>query len=106
MTRYQPNYYKIERIPLPLTISEHHKDVQLYINFFFVKGYPFFATKSEKLNLFTSHPCKSRSTAQINTVLYMVLEKYDEHCFNVTIIHGDNKSNIAQLEEYVLPILV
>ena len=99
MTRFQPNSYKIERIPLPLPISEHHKDVQLYINLFFVNGYPFLATKSEKLNSVTSHRRKSRSTAQITKVLDMVLDKYDKLGYNVTIVLGDNEFNIAKLKE-------
>ena len=36
----------------------------------------------------------------------MVIEKYDAHEFNVTIIHGDIEFNIAQLKEYLVPILV
>ena len=38
MKRYPKNSDNIERIPLPLPISEHHKDVQLYIDLFFVNG--------------------------------------------------------------------
>ena len=40
MKRYQPKSDKIEHIPLPLPISEHHKYVQLYISLIFVNGYP------------------------------------------------------------------
>ena len=36
----------------------------------------------------------------------MVLDKYYARGFNVTIIYGDNEFNIAQLKEYLLPILV
>ena len=36
----------------------------------------------------------------------MVLDKYDARGFNVTIIHGDNEFNIAQLKECPLPVLV
>ena len=98
MTRYQPNSDKIERVPLPLPISEYHKDVQLYINFFFVNGCPFLAIKLAKLNFFTAHPCKSRSTAQIKKIFDMLLEKYDACGFNLTIVHGNNEFNIAQLK--------
>ena len=44
----------------------------------FVNGYPFLTTKSSKLNFLTGHPCKSRSTSQIKTVLDMVLNKYND----------------------------
>ena len=33
-TRIKTKGSKIERIPLPLPISKHHKDLQLYIEFF------------------------------------------------------------------------
>ena len=33
-TRIKTKGSKIERIPLPLPISKHHKDLQLYIDFF------------------------------------------------------------------------
>ena len=69
-------------------------------------GYPFLATKSAKLNFVTTHPYKSISTAQIKTVLDVVLEKYDASGFNLTIIHVYNEFNIAQLKEYPLPVLV
>ena len=90
MKQYQLKPDRIERIPLPLPISEHHKDVQLYIDLFFVNGYPFLATISAKLNFITANPCKSRSTAKIKTVLDMVIDKYYARSFNVIIIHGDN----------------
>ena len=106
MTRYQPKSDKIKRIPLPLPIPEHHKDVQLYINFLFVNGYPIIANKPEKLNSVTAHTFKSKPTARIKTVLDMVIDKYDAHGFNVTIIYRDNEFNIATLKEYLLPILV
>ena len=98
MKQYQLKPDRIERIPLQLPISEHHKDVQLYINLFFVNGYPFLATKSEKLNSVTSHRRKSRSTAQITKVLDMVLDKYDKLGYNVTIVLGDNEFKIAKLK--------
>ena len=36
----------------------------------------------------------------------MVLDKYDAHGFNVTIVHGDNEFKMSQLKYYLLPILV
>ena len=106
MKRYQPNSDRIEHIPMSLPILEHHKDIQLYIYFFFVNGYPFLATKSANLNFVTDHPCKSRSTVQIKTVLDMVLETYDARGFNLTIIRGENGFTVAKFKDYLLPIIV
>ena len=74
MTRYQPKPDKIERIPLSLPIPEHHKYVQIYIDLFLVNGYLFLATKSERLDFVTAHQCKSIFSAQIKTVLDIVLD--------------------------------
>ena len=98
MKRYQPNSGRIERTALPLPISEHHKYVKLYIDFFFVNVYPFLDTKSAKWNFVTANPYKSRYTSKIRTVLDMVLDKYDDCDFNVTTTYGDNEFKIAKLK--------
>ena len=66
MVRKQPPGHKIESVPLPLEISNHHKELQLYIEFFYVNIYPFLATKTGKVNFITATPMKSRST---NTII-------------------------------------
>jgi hypothetical protein len=106
MTRQKPQSVKIERIPLPLPISKHHKNLQLYVDFFFVNGYPFLATKSAKVNFITAQPVTSRSTAQIIKHIDTVINKYEARGFTITAIHGDNEFNINDLKKHVLPTLV
>ena len=55
-TRVKPKGANIEIVPLPLPIYKHHKDIQLYIDFFFVNGYPFLETKTNKINFITYEP--------------------------------------------------
>ena len=56
ITRVKPKGANVERIPLPLPIYQHHKDLKLYIDLFFVNGYPFLATKTNKVNFITVEP--------------------------------------------------
>jgi hypothetical protein len=65
MTRIHPPQAKITKIPLPLPISENHKHLQLYIDFFFINGIPFLHTKSGKVNFITAQTVTSRSQRQI-----------------------------------------
>ena len=56
MTRVKPKGANIEITALPIPISPHHKDLQLYINFFFVNDYHFIVTKTNKVNFITAEP--------------------------------------------------
>ena len=90
MNRVKPKGYNIEIIPLPLPISQHHKDLQLYIGLSFVDSYPFLATKTNKVNCITAEPCISRTTIHITKYIDTVLDLYEARFFNITAIHGDN----------------
>ena len=48
MTRVKSKGTKIEIIPLPPPISQHHKYLHLYIDLFFINGYPFVAKKKTR----------------------------------------------------------
>ena len=41
MTRLHSKKCKIKRVPLPLPTQQQHKHPELYIDFFYVNGYPF-----------------------------------------------------------------
>ena len=68
---------KSKKIPLPLPISKHHKNIELYIDFFFINGYTFLHTKSRKVNLLTADICTSRSKSQIINTLETIRQTYD-----------------------------
>ena len=104
MTRFKPKGANIEIVPLTLRISQHHKDLQLYMDFFFVNGYPFLATKTNKANLNTGEPCISRTTSHTTKAIDTVLELYEAICFNITAVHGDNYFNIKTLKTKLPPI--
>ena len=90
MTRFKPKGAKIERITIPLPIFQHHNDLQLYIDLFFVNGYPLLATRRNKVNFITSEPCISRTTSHATKAIDTLLDLYEERVSNITVIHGDN----------------
>jgi hypothetical protein len=106
MVRTQPKGHQIERVPLPLVISTHHKELQLYFDFFYVNGYLFLATKTSKVNFITATPMKSRSTNAIIEALSNIINMYKSRGFTITIIHGDNEFNIRDLMTSLQPALV
>ena len=55
MVRRKPQIHdKIEKIPLPPTIAEHHRDIALAMDLFFVNENIFFHTKSYKIAFLTA----------------------------------------------------
>ena len=51
----KPKGAKTEIVPLPLPIFQHNKYLHLYIELFFVNGYPFIAKKVEFCHCVTMH---------------------------------------------------
>jgi hypothetical protein len=105
MTRPTPLSHRFEKVPLPLPIATHHKNLQLYVDFFFVNGYPFLTTKSGKINFITATPVTSRSITNIKNALDNVIDMYEARGFNITTLHGDNEFNVHALRQHLLPIL-
>ena len=104
MTRFKPKGANIERIPLPLPISQHHNDLKFYIDFFFVNGYNFLETKTNNVNFITAKPCISRKTSHITKAIETVLELYEAKGFSITTVHGYNKFNTKTLKYIFFPI--
>ena len=100
----QPPGHIIERVPLPLEISTHHKELHPCI-FFYANGHPFLGTKTRKVNLITATSMKSRSSNAIIDAIDTVLNIYTSRGFEITIIHCDNEFKIKQLRYFLLPIL-
>ena len=94
MIRRVPFTNRIEKVPLPLPIAQRHKEIQLYIDFFFINGKPFLHTKSSKINFLTAHICSSRSQGQIIRVIEEVQQIYETRGFKIVAIHGDNEFDI------------
>ena len=103
-TRVKPKGANIETVPMPLPISQHHKYLKYCIKFFFVYGYPFLSTKTNKVNLITSKPCISRITIHITKAIDTVMELYEARGFNINSVHGESEFTINTLKAQLFPI--
>jgi len=90
MTRITPSPpCKNKLLPLPSCLLEHHMEINLYIDIFYVNGMPFFHTKSGKLNFLSVKYLQSRILTEVISGLNVVIDKYEERGFKITDIHGD-----------------
>ena len=103
MTKISSSTIKLQKIPLPLPISQYHQRIQLYIDIFFVNRVPFFHTKSGKINFITSQALYGRSARQIIDGLNIVQQIYKNRGFIITDIHGDNEFDKNKLREHIMP---
>jgi hypothetical protein len=103
MVRKNPTKANFSKVPIPAPILQFHKNVQLYMDFFFVNTIPFLHTKSKNINFSSIQPCKSRSKSQIIEGITQVLEAYRNRGFNVTVCHGDNEFDMDELKKAIYP---
>ena len=103
MTRLATTKIKLQKIPLPLPISKHHQQVNIYIDIFYVNRIPFFHTKSGKVNFITSQALSGRSAKQIIDGYESIRKVYEDRGFIISDVHGDNEFNINKLKEIVSP---
>ena len=106
MIRHVPITNKVEKVALPIQIAERHKEIHIYIDFFFINDYPFLHTKSSKLNFLTAQLCTSRAKGQIIKGLEKVRETYEARGFKIVAVHGDNEFDIENLKPFLLPAIV
>ena len=105
MTRLKPTTNKIEKIPLPIPVSNQHKSVSLSVDFFYVNGHAFFTSKSSKLNFVTVKYHKTRSMKSIIETLDDIKQIYHSRGFIIDNIHGDNEFNKNDIKKSQLPAL-
>jgi Reverse transcriptase (RNA-dependent DNA polymerase)/Zinc knuckle len=79
----------INPIPLPDYIKEHHDDVTLCIDIFFVQGQRFFHTISRKIKFRTVNPVTSLTKATLIENTMAVINAHRQRGFTVTTIHAD-----------------
>ena len=105
MIRKTPTTNKIEKVPLPLPIATHHKQVSLSIDFFFVNGHAFLTSKSSKLNFVTATYLPFRRKGLIIETLNNIRNMYEARGFDISNFHGDNEFNKPDIIEAMLPTL-
>ena len=107
MVRHKPPvHHKVEKIPLPPMISQHHSNIALCMDFFFVNGNIFFHTKTDTINFLTAQYCTSRSLRTIITALETVINKYSCRSLNICDYHGDNEFDRSALKDFLQPAAV
>ena len=106
MTRRAPIKNRVERVPLPIPIGERHKEVHLYIDFFYINGYPFLVSKSKSINFITAEICSSRGKQQIIRAIEKIRHTYEARGFEVVGVHGDNEFDMESLKDFLLPAIL
>ena len=77
--------------PVPDFITEHHNNVTLCIDFFYVQGSIFFHAISRKLGFRTCLPVNNRSKTTILRALRKVLRLYAQRGFDIQDVHADQE---------------
>ena len=78
-------------VPLPAHIAQHHRDVTVCADFFFVQRQTFLHFISRKLGYRTSIPVENRSKATIIKALREELKTYVGRGFVVRDVHADSE---------------
>jgi hypothetical protein len=84
-------------VPLPPTILEHHRNVTLCVDFFFVQELCFFHTISRDIGFRTVAPVADRSFKTILRELQAAIQLYTDRGFTVCAIHGDHEFECTRL---------
>ena len=87
---------------IPPSVMEHHRDVSLCIDFFFVQGIPFFHTISRDIGYRTVNVVPNRSKTTIIRNIKRVFKLYQARGFTVRDEHSDNEFECSRAT--LLPI--
>ena len=103
-----PHVPTFEAVPIPPPVLEHHSQVTLCMDFFFVQGMPFYHTISRGIGFRTVKQVSDRSKAVILPVTRRVIKLYQSRGFKVSDIHADNefeciRENVRPVEMNIVP---
>jgi hypothetical protein len=97
-----PHVPSFAAVPIPAPILEHHHEVTLCIDFFFVQGQVFLHIISRKIQHRIVHPVPDRSRGTIIKYLDKVFHLYRSRGFVITDLHTDNEFEC--IREHISPI--
>lgn len=107
MCRRSPiRHSKLTKLRLPLDFLRQQKDLNLYVDIFFVNGSPFFLSKSGNINYISATFLKSRKASEILQAIKRDINKYEKRGFHITDMHGDNEFDIDAIKDAILPTIV
>jgi len=76
-------------VQVPGFILQHHSDVKLCMDIFYVQGHPFFHTISHKVQFRTVAPVLNRNKATLLREIKLVLAMYKSRGFNISDLHAN-----------------
>ena len=94
------------KMRLPLEFLRQHKDLNLFVDIFFVNGSPFFLSKSGNINYISVSFLKSRKASEILEAIKKHINKYQTRGFHITDVHGDNEFDIDGIKDAILTTIV
>ena len=98
-----PRTPTFEAVPIPPPVLEHHRDITLCLDFFFVQGHAFFHTISRDINFRTVSPVADRTRATILQETRAAINLYVSRGFRVRDLHTDGE--FACIRADMLPIV-
>ena len=101
-TAAAPRAPTFEAVPLPAPITEHHRNVTLCVDFFFVQGIGFLHTISRGIGFRTVSPILDRTRQTILRELTTAINLYTSRGLTVRDIHADNEFDC--IRETIRPI--
>jgi hypothetical protein len=96
-------------VQVPQFVLEHHKNVTLCQDFFYVQGLPFLHTISRKLQFRTVTPVPNRKKDTMLKETKRVVNLYEHRGFEIMDIHADNefeciRDDIRPIELDIVPV--
>jgi hypothetical protein len=90
-------------LALPLPIAQHHKNVTLCVDYFFVNGISFLHTISRNIQFRSVSVTRSRSARECARHLMAVIQTYEIRGFSVVRIEGDNEFDSNDVRQAIAP---
>ncbi|KAI2499682.1 Reverse transcriptase (RNA-dependent DNA polymerase) [Fragilaria crotonensis] len=87
----EPSAPTFRAVQIPAPILEHHSDITLCVDFFFVQGVGFLHTISRGIGFRTVAPVADRTRATILKEITSVISLYQDRGFRVCDVHADNE---------------
>jgi len=98
-----PHVPKFTAVPLPPPVLQHHREVTLCADYFYVQKIPFFHTISRDIGFRTAHPVPDRHRDTTLAGLTDAIKLYSLRGFSVTSVHGDHEFECVRAS--LLPIV-
>jgi hypothetical protein len=89
--RATPHVPSFTAIPIPAPILQHHQEITLCVDFFFVQGQAILHIISRKLQYRIVHPVNDRTKATMIKHIDSAINLYHMRGFIVCDIHSDNE---------------